>query len=232
MFVLNSFEDSWQDGCILTAMPVTAGHPGSADNCSSAPGYAGVCTTPNPACSPAQISNAYIPFGARMRTLFSSSPKAAAPGGGGFLHSCVMHCEGQTSAAFVGITVGGVSMKDEVTKWLASGFTAPASWTVDVPLSPTAPYASNPSALGGGGGCGWLAALSCPLTHPSPPPSVRGQGSPRLTPQLHSAFLRRCLRQATATLEKRNTGRTHFELERSQLVTRARTCRLKKMKTI
>ena len=145
MFVLNSFEDAWQDGCILTAMPVAPNNPGMDWNCSSAPGYAGVCTTPNPKCSPIQIADAFIPFGTRMRTLFSGSRKAATPGNGGFLHSCAMHCEGQSTGPFTTIKVGGVTMKDEVTKWLASGFTAPAMWTVDLPLNPTAPYASNPT---------------------------------------------------------------------------------------
>lgn len=90
IFVLNSMFDSWQTGCIMTSEPVNPLVNKFANgNCSAAPGWR-ACAGDPANCTPAQIVQAYLPFGAEMVTSFTATnaAKSQAAGSGGFLTSC------------------------------------------------------------------------------------------------------------------------------------------------
>ena len=152
LFVLQSFADAWQSSCVSTAAPVAAPRSLANGNCSGMPDFWHTwyrCTA-NPAnCTPAQVAALYVPFGAQMVASLTATnaAKARAPGSGGFVTSCHTHCEALNF--FDAFTVGGVTMRDAVTAWLAanqaSGGTSEPLWHVDVPYTSTPPYAQNPS---------------------------------------------------------------------------------------
>jgi len=135
VFALNSFYDSWQTGCIMTAEPVSVPHSLANGNCSAAPGWRACAGNPA-SCTPAQISTGYIPFGAEMISSFTvdNAAKSGAPGSGGFLTSCHTHCEAQ-GGGFDTFAIDGSSMRAAAAAWItanqASAGTSKAQWSID-----------------------------------------------------------------------------------------------------
>lgn len=151
IFVLNSFYDSWQTGCIMTAEPVVS-NPRANGNCSAAPGYATCARDLATGCTPQQINDVVDPYGEYMLNSLSvvNAAKSQAPGSGGFLTSCHTHCEAQGSY-FDAFAVDGTTMGDAARTWLtavqAGGAAAPAAqWTIDCTLPvATSPHRCNPT---------------------------------------------------------------------------------------
>ena len=152
VFVLNSFADSWQSSCVMTAAPVFSPHSLANGNCSGLPNFwhSWYPCTSNPAnCTPAQIAELYIPFGAEMVTSISATnaAKSGAAGSGGFLTSCHTHCEALNY--FDTFTIGTPSMRDVAAAWITanqkSGGASKPQWLVDAPYAAVPPYVTNPS---------------------------------------------------------------------------------------
>ena len=152
VFALNSFADSWQTSCIMTAAPVVDPLSLANGNCSGMPNYWHAwypCTSDPAKCTPAQIEELYIPFGAEMVTSFTATnaAKSGAAGSGGFLTSCHTHCEALDF--FDTFTIGAPSMRDLAASWIAanqaSGGTSKPQWLIDVPYTTTPPFVENPS---------------------------------------------------------------------------------------
>jgi hypothetical protein len=98
VFALNSFADSLQTSCVMTAAPVFAPHSLADGNCSGMPNHwhAWFPCTKHPAnCTPAQIAELRTPFGAEIVAPITATnaAKKGAAGSGGFLTSCRTHCE-------------------------------------------------------------------------------------------------------------------------------------------
>ena len=152
VFALNSFADSWQTSCVMTAAPVSQPLSLANGNCTGMPNYwhAWYPCTSNPVnCTPAQIEQLYIPFGAEMVTSLThtNAVKSGAAGSGGFITSCHTHCEALNF--FDTFTIGTPSMRDAAAAWIAanqaSGGTSEPQWLIDVPYTNTTPYVVNPS---------------------------------------------------------------------------------------
>jgi len=154
LFVLNSFYDSWQTGCVMTAEPVVS-NPSSNGNCSAAPGYGACARNPATACSATQVEDVVVPFGQYMTTslVTVNAAKSQAPGSGGFLTSCHTHCEAQGSDLNV-FSVNGLTMGAAARAWIAAntatpGTLAPPMWTIDCELPvATTPHRCNPTCGG------------------------------------------------------------------------------------
>lgn len=149
IFVLNSFYDSWQTGCIMTSEPVVNGSFANG-NCSAVPGWQACAKNPA-SCTPDQIASGYVAFGNEMVTSLSqtNAAKYAAPGSGGFLTSCHTHCEAQSSSCFTNFAIGGKTMMKAASAWIqsnqASGGKSAPQWLTDCSYSTTAPYQCNPT---------------------------------------------------------------------------------------
>jgi hypothetical protein len=135
VFVLNSFYDSWQTGCILTSEPVAKGAFNNG-NCSAVPGWQSCAKNPG-TCSQDQIVNGYVPFGAELIDSLSKTniAKYMAPGSGGFLTSCHTHCEAQSDSCFKTFAIDGTTYQQAATNWIqsnqASGGKSKPQWLTD-----------------------------------------------------------------------------------------------------
>jgi hypothetical protein len=146
IFALNSFEDSWQSGCILTAEPVAAANNTHVNgNCSAAPGWASCAGNPE-ACTAAQMPQ-LITFSAEFTQKMNGTATAGAPGNGGFIVSCHTHCEAQSDGAWTGFQIGGVTMRDAVAAWMDADPSAPAADNThyDCTYNSASPHNCNPS---------------------------------------------------------------------------------------
>lgn len=145
IFTLNSFYDSWQTSCILTAEPVVIPNNTAANgNCSAVPGWA-PCASSEDNCTPAQMTQ-YNAFRALFITDMNGTTTAGTPGNGGFLVSCHTHCEAQSSA-WQSFEIGGVSISAAVATWMAATSPQPAAdnfhW--DCEYNVNAPHQCNPT---------------------------------------------------------------------------------------
>jgi STAM-binding protein len=125
VFVLNSLYDSWAIPCILAAEPAASG---AAGNCSAAPGWAACGWNPG-ACDAGQLAS-YRAYGKTFASTLSATAAYSKPGNGGFLGSCVLHCEAQ-QRAWKELEIGGISMRDAVAAWMEAPVTSPPAWHVD-----------------------------------------------------------------------------------------------------
>ena len=141
MFLLQSVYDSWQTRCILASMPVDPSRADESYNCSAAPGWSS-CSLNISACTDAQVAGAVVPYGRAVAAsvFVLSVNKSQAPGSGGFLDSCHTHVEAGSSG-FSTIAIGGVTMQQAFSAWLADNVAAkgqaPAAkhWTADCQYS-------------------------------------------------------------------------------------------------
>jgi hypothetical protein len=129
----NSFVDSWQTGCIMTAEPVV--NPNNTHvngNCSADAAYAACAGNPS-TCTVDQLQDVVIPFGQYSITSYTviNAAKSQAPGSGAFWTSCHTHCEAQSNSCFDNFAINGVTMRAAAQSWItaniASNGTSPAA---------------------------------------------------------------------------------------------------------
>ena len=114
VFVLDSSIDSWQSGCILGATEVP---PNSSDNgyCNRVPGFESCSGDPR-TCTDSQIYSITEYQGSFVRSL-TRSDTYGLDGNGAFVYECFTHCAAQDDWAFLGFTLGGVTLRDAVYGW-------------------------------------------------------------------------------------------------------------------
>jgi len=144
IFISNSMFDSWQIICILTSEP---DHSLTGDgNCSSAAGWQN-CPFGSQQCQASQwgVLNSYA--GSFISTL-NSTANAHRAGNGGFIDSCLNHCEAVYSYSWNGYKIGGVSMNQAASNWWTSlgSSSSQNNWFWDCnTYSATAPHVCNPT---------------------------------------------------------------------------------------
>lgn len=153
IFPLNSFYDSWQTHCILTAEPVVGVNVTNNGNCSAAPGWSSCASNPQ-SCSTAEMGPVNN-FRAEFIASMNGSATAHKTGNGGFISSCFTHCEAQGNDFDV-FAIGGTIMRDAVTAWVDSEGKDPADahFFFDCEYNVNTPHACNPT-------CGMSSGDSC-----------------------------------------------------------------------
>jgi len=125
IFPLNSFYDSWQTGCVLTAEPVVFPNNTAVNgNCSAAPGWAQCSGNPE-SCTNAQMGPLNS-FRTEFGNFMNGSSTSSNPGNGGFIVSCHTHCEAQNDGPWTQFTINGKVMRDAVSDWMDADPSAPA----------------------------------------------------------------------------------------------------------
>jgi len=114
IFPINSFYDSWQTGCVLTAEYVPD-YSLQNGRCGDAFGWHNCSGNPEN-CTDDQMGPLNS-FAQSMVAQFDESQTSSNDGNGGFINSCHDHCEAQNNRAFTNIGISGVSIQQAVSQW-------------------------------------------------------------------------------------------------------------------
>lgn len=116
VFVVNSIYDKWSLNCIWTAEPVRA-HAPDACNCTAVPEWRACLRTG--ACSAAQWARLNRDWGDDFRATLAANRALTAPGNGVYAYSCYDH-GAELTAQWNTLRVGGVSVREALTRWFFS----------------------------------------------------------------------------------------------------------------
>ena len=141
VFVMNSMYDKWSLRCILAAEPVAAASAQNG-NCSALPGWR-ACIS-DAACTAEQLALLDSAWGDDFRATVAAHAAAfARPGNGLYAYSCIDH-----GAEILGkwnkIAVGGVTIREALTKWFFSD-NEPAALHTYTDCSLNGKYQCNPT---------------------------------------------------------------------------------------
>eukprot|EP01116_Phalansterium_solitarium_P022130 TRINITY_DN7194_c0_g1_i1.p1 TRINITY_DN7194_c0_g1~~TRINITY_DN7194_c0_g1_i1.p1 ORF type:complete len:417 (-),score=140.35 TRINITY_DN7194_c0_g1_i1:98-1348(-) len=143
-FPLNSLYDLWQLICILTPVPVAHNSTANGD-CNAIPAWK-ACINKLEDCTADQVA-VYNQYAQSFISKMTSSGTSKSNGQGGYISSCIGHCESLNDAAWNALKIGGVSMQQAVQNWWLGPSDAPAAdnWHWDCTYNARRPYACNPT---------------------------------------------------------------------------------------
>ena len=124
-FVLNSSMDSYSRDCILTAMPVLQQDYDVNGNCSAVYGYehCGMNLNYCPVSKFQPFVNYQKLF---LNTILTNPAFTNATGNGGFLTSCITHCEGKKDNTWRTLRIGNVTLGEAAVDWYLSPSDTPS----------------------------------------------------------------------------------------------------------